>query len=138
MKSNFAPGITVKPSKIDRNGCFAIGHFKKGRKIAEYAGEKISRYEVARRLKGQRRLYICGLNSYWAIDGRKQGNGTQYINHSCMPNCYARIIHEHIVFFALRDIEPGEEILIDYGESYHSDQKKCCCGAPNCRGKINK
>lgn len=133
-----APGIEVKTSPIDGKGCFAAAPFKKGRKIAEYVGEKISRREIARRLKGRRRIHICGINSYWAIDGRDTGNGTQYINHSCQPNCFVRIIHDHIIFFAKRDIAPGEEILLDYEESYHTDKKLCQCGAPNCRGKINK
>jgi SET domain-containing protein len=138
MKSLSAKGVAVKPSRIDGKGCFAVDRFPKGRKIAEYAGEKISRREIARRLKGKRRIHICGLNSYWAIDGSRLGNGTQYINHSCEPNCYVKIIHDHIIFFALRDIEPGEEILLDYEESYHSNKKRCDCGAPSCRGRINK
>jgi SET domain-containing protein len=37
----------------------------------------------------------------------------------------------------LRDIEPGEELLLDYGESYHSNRKRCLCGASSCRGRIN-
>ncbi|HEY8462296.1 MAG TPA: hypothetical protein VIM99_18050, partial [Blastocatellia bacterium] len=61
---NLAPGIEIKPSKIDGRGCFATVPFKKGRKIAEYEGERISRHEVARRLKNKRRLYICGIDSY--------------------------------------------------------------------------
>ncbi len=138
IKSNCTPGITVKPSKIDGQGCFATIRFQKGRKIAEYAGEKISRREIARRLKGKRRIHICGLNSYWAIDGGVGGNGTQFINHSCEPNCYVKIVHDHILFFALREIKPGEEILLDYEQSYHSNRKSCSCGAPSCRGRINR
>lgn len=136
-KTTLAPGIEVRPSKIDGKGCFATIRFKKGHKIAEYVGEKISRHEVARRLKNKRRLYICGIDSYWAIDGSRGGNGTQFINHSCEPNCYSKVIHGHILFFALRDIEPGEEITLDYGESYHSNRKRCLCGAASCRGRIN-
>jgi SET domain-containing protein len=138
MKSELAPGVTVKQSKIDGKGCFATVPFAKGRKIAEYVGEKISRHEITRRLRGKRRIHICGVDSYWAIDGSKSGNGTQYINHSCEPNCFVKIIHGHIIFFALRDIQPGEEILLDYEESYHSDKKRCDCGAASCRGRINK
>ncbi|MBO0858853.1 MAG: SET domain-containing protein-lysine N-methyltransferase [Chloracidobacterium sp.] len=134
---NLAPGIEIRPSKIDGRGCFATIAFKKGRKIAEYEGERISRHEVARRLKNKRRLYICGVDFYWAIDGSSGGNGTQFINHSCEPNCYSKVIHGHILFFALRDIEAGEELLLDYGESYHSNRKRCLCGAPSCRGRIN-
>ncbi|MFN0086613.1 MAG: SET domain-containing protein [Blastocatellia bacterium] len=137
-KPETAHGIEVKPSAIDGRGCFATVTFRKGRKIAEYVGEKISRREIARRLRGKRRIHICGINQYWAIDGGRLGNGTQYINHSCDPNCYVRIHHDHILFFAKRDIAPGEEILLDYEESYHDNSKRCDCGAPNCRGRINK
>jgi SET domain-containing protein len=137
-KTELARGIEVKPSRIDGLGCYATIPFTKGRKIAEYVGEKISRREIARRLKSGPRIYICGIDSYWGIDGSRYGNGTQYINHSCEPNCFVRIIHDHILFFAVRDIEPGEEILLDYGESYHSNKKKCTCRAPSCRGRINR
>ncbi|HEX9000541.1 MAG TPA: SET domain-containing protein-lysine N-methyltransferase [Blastocatellia bacterium] len=133
-----APGIEVKPSTIDGKGTFATIPFKKGRKIAEFVGEKISRVETAKRLRGKRRIRICGLDTYWAIDGSVGGNGTQFINHSCAPNCSLRQVRGHLIFFALKDIAPGDEILLDYEESYHDDNKKCQCGAPNCRGRINK
>lgn len=137
-QTQLAPGLEVKASTIDGKGTFAVLPFKKGRKIAEFVGEKISRVETAKRLRGKRRIRICGIDSYWSIDGSVGGNGTEYINHSCAPNCKLRQIHGHLIFFALRDIEPGEEILLDYEESWHDDSKKCYCGAPNCRGRINK
>lgn len=132
-----APGIAVRPSRIDGKGCFATAHFRKGRKIAELTGELVSRVEAARRMRGRRRLHICAINSYWGVDSKVGGNGTQYVNHSCQPNSFIRIIHGHVIFFALRDIRPGEEITLDYVESYHSDKKRCRCGAPGCRGTIN-
>jgi uncharacterized protein len=136
-KEKYAPGITVKPSAIDGLGCFATKFFPKGRKIAEYEGERISRAETARRLKGKRRIHICAVDIYWAIDGSVGGNGTQYINHSCDPNCYIKIIYGHILFFARRDIQPGEELTVDYVLSYHDDRTGCSCGAASCRGTIN-
>lgn len=136
-KEKYAPGITVKPSPIDGLGCFATRAFRKGQKIAEYEGERISRAEIARRLKGRQRIHICALNLYWAIDGSVGGNGTQYINHSCDPNCYIKIIYDHILFFARRDIRPGEELTVDYVLSYHDDRTGCSCGAKSCRGTIN-
>lgn len=138
IKAKLADGIAISPSKIDGKGCFATVRFARGRKIAEYVGERISRREIARRIKGKRRIYISGVDAYWAIDAGKLGNGTQYINHSCAPNCYVKLIHGHILFFALRDIEPGEEITLDYVDSYHSDATRCKCGAPTCRGRMNK
>jgi SET domain-containing protein len=138
MKKTYAPGITVKKSKIDGLGCYATQPFAKGKKIAEYVGEKISRRETKRRLENLPRIQICAINSYWAIDGSVGGNGTQYINHSCEPNCTMRIINDHLIFFAKRNIEAGEEILLDYEWSWHPDDYDCTCGAKTCRGKMNK
>ncbi len=133
-----AYGLGVRPSEIDGRGCFATVFFPKGRKIAEYAGERISRREVARRARRRRKLRICAINSYWSLDGSRGGNGTHYINHSCAPNSYMRIARGHIIFMALRDIRPGEEITLDYVTTLHSNRKRCHCKAPTCRGTINK
>jgi SET domain-containing protein len=136
MSEQYAPGITVRKSGIAGKGCFATVPFKKRQKIAEYAGEKILQREVPERIHGQRIIRICGIDHKWAIDGSVGGNGTQYINHSCQPNCYTRTLYGHLLFFALRDIAPGEEITADYGDSYHEQTIRCGCGAANCRGKI--
>jgi len=47
------------------------------------------------------------------------------------------VIKDRIFFFARRDIKAGEEITLDYIDSYHSDRKSCNCGTPKCRGTIN-
>ena len=132
-----APGIRVGASKIDGRGCFATRPFRRRQKIAELVGEKVSRVEAARHMRGKRRLHICAIDSYWGVDGSRGGNGSQFINHSCRPNCFVRIVRGHIIFFALRDIEPGEEITMDYVNSYHPDDYRCRCGAEGCRGTIN-
>lgn len=47
------------------------------------------------------------------------GYGSLY-NHSDSPNAYAEIDHVHqtIAVKALRGLEPGEEITLDYGDDY--------------------
>ena len=133
-----APGLAVGESAIDGKGCFATQPFARGRKIAEYTGERISRREAARRARRRRKHRVCAVNYYWSLDGARGGNGTHYINHSCAPNAYMKNLYGHIIFFALRDIRPGEEITVDYVSTYHPDSKKCRCKAPNCRGTINR
>ena len=137
MKLTLAPGLTIKRSPIEGKGCFSVTHFRRGLKIAEYTGEKITNAEANRRA-GRRRLRICAINSRWSLDGSRGGNGTHYINHSCEPNAYMKILYGHIMFMALRDIGPGEEITIDYESTLHSNKKRCICRAPSCRGTINK
>ena len=133
-----ADGLTIKKSPINGKGCFATRAFAKGRKIAEYAGELITTKEAERRAARRRILRICAIDRRWSLDGARGGNGTHYINHSCRPNSYMRITRGHILFMALRDIRPGEEITLDYETTLHPDTKKCRCNAKGCRGTINK
>jgi len=137
MNLQLAPGLAIRPSRIHGKGCFATMHFSRRRKIAEYTGERITNAEAKRRAH-RKMLRICEVNRRWSLDGSRGGNGTHYINHSCTPNAFMQIIYDHILFIALRDINPGEEITIDYETTLHPDDKKCICGAKDCRGTINK
>jgi uncharacterized protein len=133
-----AHGLAIRKSKINGKGCFATIPFKRGRKIAEYAGERINDLEAQKRARRRRILRICDIDGKFSIDGSRGGNGTHYINHCCEPNAYMRTLYGHVLFFALRDIRPGEEITIDYEQTLHPDSKRCFCGAKNCRGTINR
>ncbi|HAF16480.1 MAG TPA: SET domain-containing protein-lysine N-methyltransferase [Blastocatellia bacterium] len=137
MRLKLAPGLAIKNSTIEGKGCFSVAHCRRGRKIAEYTGEKITNAEANRRAS-RRRLRICAINNRWSLDGSRGGNGTHYINHSCEPSAYMKILYGRILFIALRDIKPGDEITIDYEQTLHSNKKRCTCGAPSCRGTINK
>ena len=133
-----APGLTIGKSHINGKGCFAAKTFKRGKKIGEYTGERISDFEATKRGRNRRILRICYINSRWSLDGARGGNGTHYINHSCEPNAYMKNLYGHVLFFALRDIQPGEEITVDYEQTLHPDSKRCHCGVPSCRGTINR
>jgi SET domain-containing protein len=137
MTLKLAPGLSIQKSPINGKGCFATIYFPHRRKIAEYTGERIPDHEAQRRAH-RAKLRICDVDGVWSIDGSRGGNGTHYINHSCEPNAYVRTIYGHIVFFALRDINPGEEISVDYEQTLHPDSKRCYCGAASCRGRINR
>lgn len=58
-----------------------------------------------------------------------------FLNHSCTPNTG---FMGQISLISLRDIQPDEEICIDYamcdGSPY--DEFTCACGAPDCRGQV--
>ena len=138
MPLKLAPGLGIGKSRIDGKGCFATQFFPKGRKIAEYTGELISEREVARRVKMRRKHRICAIDQGRHLDGSRGGNGTQYINHSCQPNSYMRVTRGHLLFMALRDIRPGEEITCDYVSTHHPDTYRCRCKSRKCRGTINK
>jgi SET domain-containing protein len=126
-------GLEVKKSGIYGRGCFALKHFPARRKIALYAGELIrGRRLIESRLNRQDAIKIISLSEDTAIDGTVGGDATAYINHSCAPNAFMRIVPgDRIAFFALRDIKPGEEITMNYRDPDHPEV--CRCGAPNCR-----
>lgn len=129
--------LRLGPSEIHRWGIFAEEFIPKGRKIIEYTGEKISRKETKRRAEERHFNYLFTLNSYWTVDGAVGGSGAQYINHCCEPNCYSKIVKEHILYMAKSDIQPGEELTIDYRFDKDVETVACGCGAENCRGTIN-
>ncbi len=57
-------------------------------------------------------------------------------NHSCKPNARLWIRQGRVEFYALRSIEPGEEITVDYGPTHHEGRLRCGCGAPGCRSAL--
>ncbi|KAL3116273.1 hypothetical protein niasHT_002356 [Heterodera trifolii] len=52
------------------------------------------------------------------IGATKKGNVARFINHSCQPNCYAKVLlvagEKKTVIYSKRFIEKGEEITYDY------------------------
>ena len=58
-----------------------------------------------------------------------------YLNHACDPNAG---LDGQIAIVAMRAIQPGEEVTIDYamcdGSPY--DEFDCACGSPRCRGRV--
>jgi uncharacterized protein len=58
----------------------------------------------------------------------------EFSNHSCDPTIG---IQGQIVFIALRDIQPGEELTHDWATTDDGTYTmRCNCGAQNCRGMI--
>jgi len=62
---------------------------------------------------------------------------SNFINHSCEPNL---IYDYNDNIIAARDIRPGEELTLDYGNFIvNTDQDFMCgCGTPGCRKSIKK
>lgn len=107
-----------KPVKFARSaihnwGLYAMENIPKDDMIIEYVGEEvrqqISEIRENRYLKsGIGSSYLFRIDDNTVIDATKKGGIARFINHSCMPNCTAKIIKveggKRIVIYALRDI----------------------------------
>ena len=104
------PLICVKPSPIHGQGLFAAQRIEADTYIGEYLGPHTQ-------IDGPYVLWIEEEDgTLYGIDGR---NELRYTNHSGDPN--AVMEGEHL--YALRDIEPGEEITIHYGPDWEEDDE---------------
>jgi uncharacterized protein len=133
-------------SGIHGSGVYARVAIPEGHKIVEYTGERISKAESERRenarLERIRRgldssTFIFDLNTRHDLDGRRGGNISRFINHSCEPNCRAEQDRGRIWIIAKRDIMPGEEVTFDYGFPFGDwPNNPCRCGSASCPGYI--
>lgn len=113
-------------------GLFARERIRRDDFVIEYFGPYISDDEADR--KGGR--YLFQIKKDCVIDGSSRENIARYMNHSCKPNCEAEIDGRRVFLYALRDIEPGEELTYDYGKEYVEDYiKPFGCRCVHCRTK---
>jgi SET domain-containing protein len=131
--------LYTKDSQINRLGCFSERAIPEDTFIVEYIGEIISAEEAYKREADPSRpgIYTFWINDNIAIDGLENGNIAKYINHSCDPNCYYTFEENRILIFALKDIDPDEELTIDYNYESEGEKVTCTCGSEKCRGFIN-
>lgn len=136
----------IRRSAIQGRGAFATRRIRKGERIIEYTGERITNAEADKRYDDERmsrhHTYLFTLTQRTVVDGGAGGNEARLINHCCEPNCEAVIEDGRIWIDALRAIPEGEELTYDYkyerlGTDDEIDGKyPCSCGALRCRGTI--
>lgn len=138
----------IRASPIQGVGAFATRGIRKGSRLIEYAGERVTSEEADARYpddesQARHHTFLFAIDDDVVIDAAVDGNDARFINHSCAPNCDAVIENGRIWIEAIRDIAPGEELAYDYAfvlEERHTPAAKrrypCHCGAPTCRGTI--
>lgn len=137
----------LRQSSIQGRGAFATRRIRKGTRIIEYTGERITQDEADNRYDDEamerHHTFLFTLDEKTVIDAAVDGNEARFINHSCDPNCQALIEDDKIFIYALKDISPEQELCYDYayerGEGMDEESEKlyvCRCGAKSCRGTI--
>uniref|UniRef100_A0A8C1QKH4 SET domain containing 1B, histone lysine methyltransferase a n=1 Tax=Cyprinus carpio TaxID=7962 RepID=A0A8C1QKH4_CYPCA len=133
-------------SHIHDWGLFAMEPIAADEMVIEYVGQNIrqviadmreKRYEE----KGIGSSYMFRVDHDTIIDATKCGNFARFINHSCNPNCYAKVItvesQKKIVIYSRQPINVNDEITYDYKFPIEDEKIPCLCGAENCRGTLN-
>jgi hypothetical protein len=139
--------FAIRPSRIQGLGAFATRRIPAGKRLIEYAGERLTPAQADARypdVPGERHhTCLFAIDDDVVIDAAVNGNLARWINHSCDPNCDAVIDGGRIWIETIRDVEPGEELAYDYAqvlEERHSPAAKrrfpCHCGASTCRGTM--
>ncbi|XP_018540528.2 histone-lysine N-methyltransferase 2B [Lates calcarifer] len=139
--------VGVYRSPIHGRGLFCKRNIDAGEMVIEYAGTVIRSVLTDKREKYYDSkgigCYMFRIDDFDVVDATMQGNAARFINHSCEPNCYSRVINvdgrKHIVIFALRKIYRGEELTYDYKFPIEDEDNKlhCNCGARRCRRFLN-
>ena len=140
--------FVVRSSKIAGKGAFATRPIRKGERIIEYLGERVThavadaRYDD--RAGGLHHTFLFSVNRSTVIDASVDGNDARFINHSCEPNCESIIERARVFIDAVRAIPKGEELSYDYGYTRDGTETEederglygCRCGTRKCRGTI--
>jgi uncharacterized protein len=139
--------IEVRCSQVHGSGVFALRAIRKGARVIEYLGDRISHAEADRRYAhhetSDNHTFLFSVDRGLVIDAGVGGNDARFINHSCEPNCESVIERRRVFIDALRDIEPGEELCYDYQIGRERDDPPnideiyaCRCGSVRCRGTM--
>ncbi|XP_031279661.1 uncharacterized protein LOC116138078 isoform X3 [Pistacia vera] len=144
--------LVVYKSGIHALGLYTSRFISRGEMVVEYVGEIVglrvadkreNEYDSGRKLQYKSACYFFRIDKEHIIDATCKGGIARFVNHSCLPNCVAKVISvrndKKVVFFAERDIYPGEEITYDYHFNHEDEGKKipCFCNSKNCRRYLN-
>jgi hypothetical protein len=137
----------IRNSPVHGMGAFATRRIKKGTRIAEYLGERITHAEADRRYEdcdvNDNHTFLFVVDKRTVIDAGVDGSDARFIKHACDPNCESEIEDRRVFIDAIRDIEAGDELNYDYqigremGDPPNVDEIYACrCGSPKCRGTM--
>jgi hypothetical protein len=128
-------GLIIRSSVIHAAGCYTTSPIRKGARVAEYTGPRITKAEADARYEDSPITYLFGLgDGSIVIEGHCTA---MFINHSCDANCETSEEDGRVWIRAIRHIAAGEEITYDYClYDGGDDEATCNCGAKKCRGTM--
>ena len=134
-ESHSRMGLIIRSSAIHAAGCYTTAPIRKGQRVAEYTGPRLTKQQADTTYEESPITYLFGLgDGSVVIDGHC---AAMFINHSCQPNCETEEIDGRVWITAIRPIPAGQEITYDYCLYDGGDDEALCnCGAQRCRGTM--
>ncbi|HSL89591.1 MAG TPA: SET domain-containing protein [Ignavibacteriaceae bacterium] len=125
VDENIENYILVKTSQLHGNGIFTSIYIPAHTRILKISGEVITGNECERREEEENNVYIFWNGDDCYIDTALTDK-IKYINHRCDYNCDVVEGEDNSLYLiSSRDIQPGEELTIDYG--YDEIYNYCSC-----------
>ncbi len=133
--SHNSMALIIRSSAIHAAGCYTTTAVRKGTRLAEYHGPRLTKQEADSSYEDSPITYLFGLgDGSIVIDGHCMA---MFINHSCNPNCETCEEDGRVWITAIKNIAAGEEITYDYCLYDGGDDEAICnCGATRCRGTM--
>ena len=125
--------LIVKSSSLHGAGVYTTAPIKKGARVLEYTGPRLSSKACEGMYADTEVTYMFAMDDpNVIIDGFGMA---AFVNHTCDPNCETDQIDDSIWILALRDIESGEELTYDYNlfDGDPGEKAPCYCGLKGCR-----
>ena len=95
-------GLIIRSSAIHAAGCYTTSPIRKGARVIEYTGRRLSKAEADQACEESPITYLFGLgDGSKVIDGHSMA---MFINHSCDANCETSEENGRVWIRAIRNI----------------------------------
>lgn len=133
LVSYLTPKAEVRSATSGRPTAHATTRIRAGETVAVFGGLVATRAEVEGLDDETRALAIQVDDDLFLVSPEPTAGDA--LRHSCAPNCG---MSGASMIVAMRDVEPGEELVYDHAMSDGSpyDEFECHCGAATCRAKV--
>lgn len=129
--------VEVRPSPIGGQGVFCRAPLRAGETVFIWGGDRATPEEFR---AGRITSRSCSAIAEGLYLGKRPSLGDMpddFVNHSCQPNLW---LVDAVTVTACRDIQPGEELTLDYATFYDIDEwivtEACACGSESCRQRV--
>jgi SET domain-containing protein len=131
-----SPKTMVRASSVEGRGLYAVDAIARDEIVAIKGGHIIDEetFQRSKEVIGNSDIKIADGFHLTALSPDEYEGVMMFLNHSCDPNVG---VQGNTVFVAMRGIQAGEELSLDYAMIDDCDERlECRCGVAACRGVV--